>query len=83
MSDPYGDLRTALQHLLNCEGEGWILTDYVAVVGLQRLNPSGVVESTAWPISPRDQPDYITDGLLAAAEDIRARCSYTTDEDFQ
>lgn len=79
--DPWAHLRVALQYLLDTvDGEGWVLSDYVVVVGLRRMNGM-VVESSAWPISHPEQPDYVTDGLIAAAEDMRARCGYITDDD--
>lgn len=78
--NPYEHLRACLQYLLDCEGDGWLLTDYVAVVGLRRITSDGYVESTSWTIHPHEQADYITDGLLTAAEDMRARCTFTDDD---
>ena len=51
-------------------GDGWTLSHLVVVVGLERVTADGV-ESTAWIFTPDSQPDYVTDGLLLAAERMR------------
>lgn len=65
------ELRSALQRLLDGEGDGWHLRDFVVVMGLEKLDPPGMIESTSWIFAPPDQPDYITDGLIAAAQELR------------
>jgi hypothetical protein len=73
MSDnPFERLRAALQYLLNSEGDGWQLSHYVVVLGLQRMDAGGGVENTVWMTVPHEQPDYVTDGLVTAAEEMRA-----------
>jgi len=64
-------LRSAIQQLLNVEGDGWQLDDFVLALGLQRINGDGIVESTAWVWSPAEQADWKTDGLLRAALELR------------
>lgn len=70
--NPFDNLRAALQYLLNCEGDGWQLSHYVVVLGLQRMDDAGGVENTVWMTVPHEQPDYVTDGLVTAAEEIRS-----------
>lgn len=80
MSDnPFDRLRTALQNLLDSEGDGWQLSHYTVVLGLERMDSSGQLSSTTWMIVPHDQPDYITDGLVHAAEDMRANADIDDD----
>lgn len=67
-------LREVLQQILDGEADGWILNHYLIVMGLQKIGPDGQVETTAWVTSPNDQADYVTDGLLAAAVDMREGC---------
>lgn len=61
------DIRAAIQQILDEAGDGWTLSHFVVVVGLERMSSSGV-ESTAWLYMPDGQPAYVTDGLLASAE---------------
>lgn len=60
----------AVQAALDGCGDGWTLSHLVVVVGLERVTAAGV-ESTAWMFTPDNQPDYIVDGLLLAAERMR------------
>lgn len=60
----------AVQDALDKCGDGWTLSHLVVVVGLERVTAAGV-ESTAWMFTPDNQPDYIVDGLLLAAERMR------------
>lgn len=70
--NPFDRLRASIQYLLDCEGDGYQLAHYVVVLGLQRMNATGHVENTVWITMPIDQPDYVTDGLVTAAEEMRA-----------
>jgi hypothetical protein len=74
-------LREAIQGLLNESGDGFILAHYVVVLGIQRVNSAGEIVSAAWVASPKDQADYVTDGLLAAGEEMRANCDLEFDDD--
>ena len=78
--NPFDRLRSALQYLLNCEGDGWQLSHYVVVLGLQRMDARGGVENTVWMTVPQEQPDYVTDGLVTASEEMRA-CADIADDD--
>ena len=76
---PVERLRNAIQKLLNQEGDGWVLNEFVMALGLQKLNSEGDIESTAWVWAPADQPDWITDGLLRAASELREDADIETD----
>ena len=76
---PVDRLRNAIQKLLNQEGDGWVLNEFVIALGLQKMNSEGEVESTAWVWAPADQPDWITDGLLRAASALREDADIETD----
>lgn len=77
MNDP---IREAIQRtILDKEGEGWSVTQYVIAMGLERMNPDGTVDSLAWYHSPPDQPAWQTSGLLDQAQDLHDKVS--SDED--
>ena len=71
MSRPSDDLRQAIQQLLDSYGDGWLLGEFVLALGLQRVDSDGSLESTAWTYAPPDQPEWMTDGLLEAAAEMR------------
>lgn len=64
-------IRAALQKLINADGEGWQVSDFVIAVGLQRLQADGTLDSTPWVWAPPNQPEWHTDGLLRAAQELR------------
>jgi hypothetical protein len=70
--NPWGNLRAAIQYLLDCEGDGYQLCHYVVAVGIQRMDQTGSIASTSWLAIPSEQADYITQGLLDSAEEMRA-----------
>jgi len=72
-------VRNAIQKLLNSEGEGWVLDQFVIAMGLQRVTSGNDVESTAWVWAPAEQPDWITDGLLRTATELREDSDIDTD----
>ena len=76
---PVERLRNAIQRLLNAEGDGYVLNEFVLALGLQRIDGDGNIESTAWVWAPADQPDWITDGLLRAASEMREDADIDTD----
>lgn len=61
-------IRAAVQAMLDDLGDGWKVDQLVICMGLERI---GRVESTPWLWAPPDQPEWQTDGLLAAAVDMR------------
>ena len=79
MMTPVDRLRNAIQKLLNAEGDGWVLDQFVLALGLQRVNSEGDVESTAWVWAPAEQPEWQTDGLLQAASELREDSDIDTD----
>jgi hypothetical protein len=79
MITPVDRLRNAIQKLLNAEGDGWLLDQFVLALGLQRVNSDGEVESTAWVWAPAEQPDWQTDGLIQAASELREDSDIDTD----
>lgn len=79
--NPWAHLRAALQYVLDCEGDGWQLNHYVVVMGLQKMDAVGTISNTSWVASPQDQADYITDGLISCAEDMRAAADALGDDD--
>ncbi len=46
------------------------MSHFVVILGLERLDDGELVTS-AWLTSPVGQPDYVTDGLITAAQDLR------------
>jgi len=79
MTNPVDRLRAAIQRLLNDEGDNWVLGQFVLALGLEKMNSEGQVESTAWVWAPADQPDWITDGLLRTATELREDADVDTD----
>ncbi len=75
---PKERLRNAIQRVLNEEGDGWIVGQFVLALGLEKL-VDGAIESTAWVWAPADQPDWVTDGLLRAASELREDADIDTD----
>jgi hypothetical protein len=65
MSSDY--LRDAIQRLLDESGDGWTVSQFVVVMGLVRIDSDGQIESVPWFWSPKDQPDWLTLGLLERA----------------
>jgi hypothetical protein len=76
--NPKERLRNAIQRVLNEEGDGWIVGQFVLALGLEKL-VDGAIESTAWVWAPADQPDWVTDGLLRAASELREDADIDTD----
>jgi len=60
-------VRTALQAILEAEGDGYQVSQFVVVMGLERFTSAGQIESTAWTWAPDWQPAWMTDGLLDSA----------------
>lgn len=70
VTDAQARLRDAIQAVLDEQGDGWDIGQYVLALGLERIR-DGVIESTAWVWAPPQQPEWQTDGLLLAACDLR------------
>jgi hypothetical protein len=78
MLSPKERLRNAIQRVLNEEGDGWIVGQFVLALGLEKM-VDGAIESTAWVWAPADQPDWVTDGLLRAASELREDADIDTE----
>lgn len=78
--NPWANLRIAIQYLLDCEGDGYQVAHYVLALGLQRMDQTGEISSTSWLAVPNEQADYITDGLVLAAEEMRAGADVIDDD---
>jgi hypothetical protein len=76
----FDKLRDALQEVLDDAGDGWQLAHYTIVLGIQQMTSDGHVSSCAWMLNPIDQPGYVTEGLLSAADSMLA-CGADIDDD--
>jgi hypothetical protein len=65
MSDP---VREAIQTILDACGDGWTLDSYCVVMGLERVNSAGEIETTPWWTAPSSQAEWVTDGLIIALD---------------
>ena len=79
MLSPRDQIRDAIQAVLDAEGDGWVVGPFVVALGLEKVAEGGQVESTAWVWAPADQPDWVTDGLLRAAVELREDADIDTD----
>lgn len=70
MSDP---IRAAIQQLLDDYGDGWTVSDFVVVMGLERVTRDGELETMPWWCAPPQQAEWVTDGLIIALDDMRNR----------
>ena len=69
-------VRAAIQALFDADGEGWQVGQWVTVVGLERLRDGGGVEATSWWVSPPQQAEWMTDGLLESAKELRETAEF-------
>lgn len=75
-------VRDAIQsRVLDAAGDGWTLGQYVVCMGLQRIDPEGRVESTAWFWAPEGQPDWQSLGLLECGQDMLSSPAAVPDDD--
>lgn len=79
MTTPIDRVRKALQDLLDAEGDGFHLSHFVVILGLEKFE-SGDIVTSSWLTAPAGQADYITEGLITAAQDLHWS-SETTDDD--
>lgn len=49
---------------------GWCVTHYACVAGVQRICSDGTVETGVVFFTAQDQPSYVTEGLLLTADRI-------------
>lgn len=79
MTDLAAQVRAAVQAVLDAHGDGWHIAQYVICMGLERVASDGTLDCSAWVWTPPGQADWMTDGLLEAASDIR--CAADIDDD--
>jgi hypothetical protein len=56
-------IRDELQRILDEWGDGWSVSHYAVIVGIERMTGDSV-ESTAYVHAPDSQARYVTSGLL-------------------
>lgn len=66
------NIENAIQSMLDAYGDGWSVAQYVIVMSIERVTSDGRLESAPWIFVPRDQPEWMTDGLMEAAHGLRA-----------
>lgn len=71
MNTPAEKIRRAIQELLDSEGDGWTVTEFVIVMGIERFDGQGALEADDWTWSPPEQPDWKNLGLLNTAFEKR------------
>lgn len=61
-------IRDAIQTMLDAHDDGWSVTQFVIVMGLERVS-DGRIETIEcpWPWAPAEQPAWITAALLEGA----------------
>lgn len=67
----YERLTEAIQAVLDGEGDGWTLSHWITIMGIERMNSDGEVDTAVWITKPQQQAEYVTDGLITAAFDAR------------
>lgn len=78
----HDSLRVVLQELLDSDdSEGWLLDHYVVVMGLQKIDSDGKVNSISWMTAPEDQADYVTKGLLDSAVSMQEDANEDVEDD--
>lgn len=71
----YTRLADAIQRVLDQEGDGWTLSHWIVIMGIERMNSDGAVDSAVWIAKPAEQAEYVTDGLINGAFDARTEYS--------
>lgn len=75
-------IRAAVQALLDEIGDGWCVAQIVLCMGLERVNSNtGDIESTPWIWAPKAQAEWMTDGLIETALNMRALSDMIDDDD--
>lgn len=60
-----------IQAALNADHPGWHVNHFVCLIGAERVNSEGDVESCTAPYIADGQADYITTGLPCSADELR------------
>lgn len=73
-------VRAAIQAILDASDDpGWQVAQFVICMGLERVTADGELDSTAWLWTPPRQAEWMTDGLLESATDLRMSASIDDD----
>lgn len=80
-SEGHDPIRDAIQAALDAEGEGWLVSHYACIVGLDRVHDGALEVGATWLTTPTGQGGYVTDGLLAAALERRNDEKYAVDDE--
>lgn len=67
-------IRRAVQAVLDADGDGYHVAQFVVCMGIERVTGDGELESAPWIWAPPGQPEWMTDGLLESAQLIRCQC---------
>ena len=82
MTEQEAAVRAAVQSLLDAIGDGWCVAQLVLCMGLERVNSTtGDIESTPWIWAPKAQAEWMTDGLIETALNMRALSDLIDDDD--
>lgn len=73
------NIKQAIQAMLDNYGDGWNVAQYVIVLGIERVTSEGRLETAPWVFTPRDQPEWMSDGLLEAGCGLRAEAEIEED----
>lgn len=75
-------VRAAIQqHVLDPANDGWTVGQFVIAMGLERVNSDGNLEATHWLWAPPHQAEWMTDGLLDSARELRIIAGEIGDDD--
>lgn len=81
MTDLAANIRAAVQAILDQAGDGFQVAQFVISMGLERVNSDGKLEATSWLWAPPEQAEWMTDGLLEAATELRCIAGLLDDDD--
>ena len=72
-------VRAAVQAILDAEDDGYMASQFVICMGLERFSSEGKIESTPWIWTPPEQAEWMTVGLLDSALDLQATAEFDGD----
>jgi hypothetical protein len=78
--EPMDALYAALQSVIDAMAEGWTVGHYAVVIGLEQFDGERV-QSTVWTVTPVDQAEWMTKGLLDTATEIQLSVADTSEDE--
>lgn len=66
---PHQAIEAAMQLLLDSCGDGYTLSAYVIVMGLEKVTEDGIA-SASWVVPAPNQPGWVTTGLLTETDSL-------------